>query len=385
MTAAATAFRIPDFPPRAQALPRAGRVQLRQIAVQPGPRARLAMHVLRWLFRGRNPDFSNPLDLRRIRKRVAMIDRASAVLGIGRSEKFTWSRSAINDVRVRWIVPTRGRDSQPASVSPSVLLYLHGGAFVFRALNGHMNLAASIARQAGIERVVLPIYRLAPEHPFPAGLEDCLAVYRGLLQSGIPAHRICLTGDSAGGGLALKLMMRLREEGWELPSCAALISPFTDLSFSGESVERNARIDPMFGDIVELHARFYHGERSAQDPCCSPLFGDFRQLPPLLAQAGSTERLLDDSLRLLPAVERAGGELQVEVWNQMPHVWHVMNLPESRQATASIARFLRAHVARAQALRASSSPATVEPLRPHRVVVGRRLLRARRRAATSAV
>lgn len=352
-----------------------GRVRLHEVAVTPSSRARIASQVLRWLCRGWRRDLSDPAAIGRIRRRVVLVDRATAWMGISRTERFDWSRGAVNDVRVRRIRPRVGGANLPRSA----LLYLHGGAFAFRALNGHMNLAAAIARRSGLAQAVLPIYRLAPEHPFPAGMDDCLSVYRGLLQEGVPADRICLAGDSAGGGLVLKLMMRLRAEGGPMPACAVLLSPFTDLSFSGESVIRNAPVDPMFGDIPVLHARFYHGQMPAQDPRCSPVFGDFSRLPPMLVQVGSTERLLDDSLRLLPRVERGGGELQVEVWNQMPHVWHVMGLPESHQAIASIGRFVRAKL-----FRSMRSPPDGEGRRRHedalvpRLPFGRRLVRNRR-------
>lgn len=315
-------------------------IQVRTVDAPLSRKARMANRVIRWIFQATKADLSDLYGLVRLRRNVALFDRVSGALGIGRSERFRWHRATIGGVRVRVMRPHHPAPSETHDESP-VLLYLHGGAFLIRTLNGHMNLAAGIARLGGLAQAVLPIYRLAPEYPYPAAIDDCLATYRGLLQRGIAAHRIVVAGDSAGGGLVLKLLMRLREAGLPQPACGVLISPFTDLSCSGDSIAANAGVDPMFGGLPSMHASFYVGAMNPRDPRCSPIFGDFCDLPPLLAQVGSTERLLDDSLRLLPLVRRAGGTLQLEVWKDLPHVWHVMGLPESLRAIASIGRFVR--------------------------------------------
>ena len=315
---------------------------VRAILFKLSRRALVTNRVMRWAFRSLDAHFADPRSMLRLRKSLGRFDRMTGWLRIGRSEQFRWRRTAVNNVRVRWVRPQVSAVAAPAE-SRRVLLYLHGGAFLFRTLNGHMNLAAGIARESGFHDAVLPVYRLAPEHPYPAAVDDCMAVYRGLLQHGTPPEHIALAGDSAGGGLVLKLLMRLRDENMPLPACGVLISPFTDMSCSGDSITTNASADPMFGGLSRMHASFYLGTASATDPQCSPLFGDFHGLPPLLAQVGSTERLLDDSLRLVPLVRRAGGDLDVEVWDAMPHVWHAMGLPESRRAIASIGRFIRGH------------------------------------------
>jgi epsilon-lactone hydrolase len=308
-------------------------VGVRRIALHPSARALVTTRLIRWLCRAPPLDLFEPKGMIRLRRQIAIVDRLGGMLGFAHHERFEWQRAIIRGVRTRVM---RVPDSEATPDGP-VLLYLHGGGFLFRALNGHMNVAMGLARAAGVKHALLPIYRLAPEHPFPAAVDDCLAVYRSLLDRGVEARNIALAGDSAGGGLVLKLLMRLRDQGLPLPACGLLLSPFTDLSCSGGSMSENAEVDPMFGSLP-------CGASDARDPGCSPLFGDFHGLPPLLTQVGSTERLLDDSLRLAPKVERAGGELSVEVWEGMPHVWHVMGLPESRKAVEAAGRFVREHL-----------------------------------------
>jgi monoterpene epsilon-lactone hydrolase len=321
-----------------------GPVRIDRVVTQPSARARVTTRVIRWLCRSVERHFENSHGMLRLRRQLELFDRARGLFGIGRSEPFTWDRGALNGVRVRIVHPASAeRGDKP----PSTLMYLHGGAFLLRTLNAHMDLAAGIARAAGLQQAVLPIYRLAPESPYPAAIDDCLAAYVGLLNRGIKASRIALGGDSAGGGLVLKLLMRIREHGLPMPSCGVLISPFTDMSCSGRSITANAGIDPMFGRMTALHVRFYLGATDPRDPLCSPLFGRFEGLPPLMAQVGSTERLLDDTLRLAPRVRLAGGQLQVEVWNDMPHVWQAMALPESAQAIGALGRFIAQHLRRA--------------------------------------
>ena len=325
--------------------PARGRVHIDRIVTPPSARALVTTRVIRWLCRSVERHFEDNRGMLRLRRQLELFDRARGLFGIGRSERFTWDRGALNGVRVRIVQPA---SSVAHRDPPSTLLYLHGGAFLLRTLNAHMDLAAGIAREAGLDQAVLPIYRLAPECPYPAAIDDCLAAYVGLLNRGVRASRIALGGDSAGGGLVLKLLMRIRDHGLPMPSCGVLISPFTDMSCSGRSIDANAGVDPMFGRISTLHVRFYVGANDARDPMCSPLFGRFDGLPPLMAQVGSTERLLDDSLRLAPRIRRAGGELQVQVWNDMPHVWQAMALPESAQAIAALGRFIATHLRRAR-------------------------------------
>ncbi len=223
----------------------------------------------------------------------------------------------------------------------TALLYVHGGGFFFRTLGSHARLAASICRGAGISRAYLPLYRLAPEHKFPAALEDIANVYRELLAQGYQGQDIVMAGDSAGGGILLSTLMHLRDENLPLPACGVLLSPVTDLTLSGESYLGNQSKDPILGAMPNSSTEYYHGDAAADDPLVSPLFGDFAGFPPLLVQVGSRERLLDDSLRLKENADAAGNKLTVEVWNRMPHVWQLLPMPESKRAVKRITQFIR--------------------------------------------
>lgn len=240
-----------------------------------------------------------------------------------------------NAFRGEWI---RGPESSEART----LLYLPGGGFMLPASAQVPLMVSRINREAGT-RALLVNYRLAPEHPFPAGLEDCLAAYRHLLDLGTDPKSIVIAGDSAGGGLTLSTLLALRDDGDPMPGCAVLISPFTDFSFGGESRFSNARHDPMLSadGIKEMNA-LYLDDALHDNPLVSPVYGDFRGLPPILAQVGSTEILLDDTRRVGERARSQGVDFEVEVWDEVPHVWHVWSfLPETRAATARIAEFIR--------------------------------------------
>ncbi len=203
-------------------------------------------------------------------------------------------------------------------------------------------LVANINREAG-SRAMLVHYRLAPEHPFPAGLEDCLAAYRHLLDLGTDPKSIVIAGDSAGGGLTLSTLLALRDDGDPLPAGAVLISPFTDFSMGGNSRFDNARFDPMLSPegIKEMNA-LYLDDTAQHHPLVSPVYGDYHDLPPILAQVGSTEILLDDTRRVGERAREHGVDFEVEVWEQVPHVWHVWPfLPETKAAVARIGEFVR--------------------------------------------
>jgi epsilon-lactone hydrolase len=219
-----------------------------------------------------------------------------------------------------------------------VVLYLHGGAFVAETPTFHGGLLARIGREARARALMLS-YRLAPEHPFPAALDDCVGAYRWLLAQGQSPGRIVVAGDSAGGNLTLALLLRLRDEGLPLPAGAVALSPVTDFTFSGDSVQRNDGIDDMFSaDMMEPLVDVYLADRALRsDPLVSPVFGDFTGLPPLLLVVGSTELLLDDSVR----VAQRWPDATLLVWHGMPHVFPGFDvLPEAREATQRIGRFI---------------------------------------------
>ncbi len=202
-----------------------------------------------------------------------------------------------------------------------VILYLHGGAYLAGSIRTHRHLAAYLAGAAGV-RAVLPDYRLAPEHPFPAALEDALCVYRHLLASGYEARHIALAGDSAGGGLAFSLLLKAAEQGLPRPACVVAFSPWTDMTMTRPSLRRNARRDMMlpvrrFREVVS----FYLQGAMTTDPLASPVYGAYDNPPPALITASKSEILRDDAVAMADRLREAGGDVALELWKDMPSAW----------------------------------------------------------------
>ncbi len=233
-----------------------------------------------------------------------------------------------------WIVPQ--------SPSDRVLLYLHGGGFVFGLTAPHLHLGAYLAQQMGL-RVLMVDYRLAPQHPFPAALDDCATAYRWLLRQGVAAQEIAVAGDSAGGNLTLTLLMMLRDRGDPLPAAAACLSPVTDLS--QDKVQPGYR-DPLLSPkAMRLYSSSYVGGHDPRDPLVSPVFGQWRGLPPLLIHAGEEEILRADAVRAAALAEAAGVEVRLEIYPRMWHVWQLyLALPQAVQSLADITQFLGSHL-----------------------------------------
>lgn len=245
----------------------------------------------------------------------------------------TSSHIMIGNVPAQWLLPA-------GTFSDAVIIYLHGGAWVLGLNNRHLLMAAHIAL-ASRSRLLAVDYRLAPEHPFPAALDDSLAVYRWLLNEGIPPHKIVFAGDSSGANLALAALISLRDAGEPLPAAAVCISPVTDLAGTGTTFKSNN--DPLLTpEFILSMANHYAGGQDVQTPLISPHYGDLAGLPPLLIQAGKDEILLSDAERLADNASKAGVEVQLDVWEKMWHVWHVNvpHLPEADQAVAEIGRFI---------------------------------------------
>jgi acetyl esterase/lipase len=239
-----------------------------------------------------------------------------------------------------------GEWAQGTGTSNAVLLYLHGGGYFGCSAQTHRPITVSFARQGF--RVFAPNYRLAPENQFPAAVEDAVAVYRGLLSEGYSPGRIVVSGESAGGGLALSLLLKLREEGNPLPAGAALFSPWTDLAATGESIHTNADRCAMFhGPDIGLSARYYLGEMDPRNPLASPLYADLSGLPPLLIHVGEDEVLRDDSTRLAERARAAGVRVELKVWSVVPHAWQLAphRIPEAHQSLRESAEFLHKLVA----------------------------------------
>ena len=221
------------------------------------------------------------------------------------------------------------------------MLFLHGGGYNSGSPAMYRHFTWRIA-EAARARVLAIDYRLAPEHPFPAALDDAIAAYRWLLGR-TDAQHIAVMGDSAGGGLALALLLRLRDAREPLPAAAVALSPWADLALTGASLVSNAVSDPMLNadDLPHIAAGYLAGA-DAHNPYASPLYGDFAGLPPTLLQVGSDEILRDDAVRVSEAMRRAGCRGECQVWPRMPHVWHLMAavLPEARCAIAMIGNFI---------------------------------------------
>ncbi|MEM1415588.1 MAG: alpha/beta hydrolase [Myxococcota bacterium] len=229
--------------------------------------------------------------------------------------------------------------------SAGVLLHFHGGGYAVGSLTTHHHFLADLA-SATRRRVVGVEYRKAPEHPFPAPVDDVVAAFRALVKSGVPAARIVVSGDSAGGGLALALVQRLRDAGEAMPAALALFSPWVCLALEGESMARNVRYDYLSKPAMERFARYYLQGTDPRNPEVSPLHADFRDLPPMLLQAGGAELLVSDIERLAERARAAGVEVRLEVWDGMFHAFHGFAglLPEAREAFRSTGRFVRSRL-----------------------------------------
>lgn len=236
------------------------------------------------------------------------------------------------------------RDPALEGGSGNTLLYLHGGAFVFGSPKTHRTLVARLA-QASSAAVITPDYKLAPEHPFPEGIDDIVQVYLGLLEQGISPHRLSIGGDSAGGCLTVAVLITLRDHGLPLPASAFCLSPWADLTISGASAESRKDLDPWIQKAdMERLAGIYLGGKPASDPRASPIFADLTRLPPMLIHVGTSEVLLDDAARLAERAKQHGVDVTYEPWAEMVHVWHMFPmLPEAHEAVAGIGRFLKAH------------------------------------------
>ncbi|NPV91949.1 MAG: alpha/beta hydrolase [Firmicutes bacterium] len=244
----------------------------------------------------------------------------------------------IGDIPAEWIL-------HPRSTSDRVMLYVHGGGYVSGTIDAHRAIVAKFVHRSEVGALLFE-YRLAPENPYPAALEDSLAVYRWLLGQGVPPSSIVLVGDSAGGGLALATMLALKDLGEPLPAAAAVYSPVTDYTCSGESYRTNAGTCLSPTGIGPAFARHYAGGEDPGIPYISPLHGDLHGLPPLLIYAGGYETLLDDSLRFAEKARAAGVEVRLEVGERMFHCYPACApmFPEATAALNDICDFVRAHL-----------------------------------------
>ena len=253
----------------------------------------------------------------------------------------------------------------PGADAQRAVLYLHGGGYVLGSPQTHHALTTKLAQSAGARLFSLD-YRLAPEHPFPAAVEDAAAAYHALLDAGFDASQVAVSGDSAGGGLTMALLLKLRDEGAPLPAAAAPISPWVDLTGDAESLTTLAERDPIVQrDGLLRLAGWYLNGADPRTPLASPLFADLSGLPPLLIQVGSDETLLDDSRNLHKNAEAAGVQSKLEIWDDMIHVWHAFHfmLPEGARALETIGAFFKGHWNRSEGHGASVASEPDEALR----------------------
>lgn len=247
-----------------------------------------------------------------------------------------------------WVVPPEFASEPKQGLADSrVILYLPGGAFIIRTPNMHSAMISRLCEQAGAKALVC-YYRLAPEYPFPACLDDSVAAYSWLLAQGYSPERIALAGDSAGGGLVLSTLLALRDAGHPLPSCAVMMSPLLDAADTAPSRTKNARSDallpPAAGRGINPRPLFLAG-RDPKHPLVSPIYGDYHGLPPMYVMVSDTEMLIDDSLRLARRAQLYNVEVRVDIWRKAPHVWPAIPfLPESRDSLERAGHFIASHL-----------------------------------------
>src|SRR5208337_279807 len=235
----------------------------------------------------------------------------------------------------------------PGSDASRTLMFFHGGGYCSGSILSHQRMVTEAGRYAGARTLAVG-YRLAPEHPFPAAFDDALTAWRCLRKRGIGAAHVAIGGDSAGGGLAVALLNRLRDAKEKLPGCAWLVSPWTDLTMSGSTLDTKGAVDPIIqkGYLGDLADAYLPAGMDRKDPRVSALYADLRGLPPTLIQVGSAETLLDDSTRFAAAAGAADVSVTLEIWPHMIHAWPMWNarLEPGRRALASAGAFIRAHL-----------------------------------------
>jgi monoterpene epsilon-lactone hydrolase len=253
-----------------------------------------------------------------------------------RAQGTSYERVSAGGVPSEWVRPAGCDESR-------VLLYLHGGGYSIGSIDSHRELVSSLCKAAGARGLVID-YRLAPEHPFPAQLDDALAAYRWLRESGVDPARVVVAGESAGGGLTLSLLLALRDQGLPMPAAAAVVSPWTDLEMRGESMKSNARYDYISREVLRVFASRFVGAHDLRNPLANAHHADLRGLPPLLVLAGGAEVLLDDARGLAARARAAGVDVTLEIEPDMVHAWVVFGMFErSKASIARIGRFVAEH------------------------------------------
>lgn len=287
------------------------------------------MRALKAIHSSTSPESMDPEDLDRQRKGQELLGRLVAPM-VGMS----WEPFELAGMAAAWVRPDRGHDRKHA------ILYCHGGGYTSGNLGYSRILASKLANVTGYE-VLSFDYRLAPEHPYPAAVNDAMKAWDYLMYLGYGARDVIVAGDSAGGNLALVLCHQLRAAGRRLPAALILMSPWTDMTASGKSYTERVDLDPMITmEYIQAVRGAYARDMDLSDPNLSPLFGDFTGFPPVLIQAGTHEILLSDSVRLRDRLVVAGIPCRLEVWNDMWHVFQMFPMKKAGEAMESIGRFL---------------------------------------------
>lgn len=304
--------------------------KINQMANKLSWQARLANEYIKAFFRQRNWGDETEV-ARKARRRFSS------------PKVFQWFKSRGLQIEKIENERLRGEWVTPKNANETVVLYIHGGGFVAGSPAGHRPISARLARLGNCKIFSLD-YRLAPEHRFPTALDDVLAAYCWLLGQYISPRQIALAGDSAGGGLVLSALLKLREENLPFPACAVCFSPWTDLAGTGESLQLNGEKDAMFRPKnIHEFAAAYLGDASPFDRLASPVFGEFdASFPPILFQVGSTEVLLDDSRRIHDKIQKANGISELEIHEDVPHCWQMFDsmMPEARIALEKAVAFI---------------------------------------------
>jgi acetyl esterase/lipase len=284
--------------------------------------------------------------LKRILREKAAPPGADIPLEVMRKGMEKVAFKAAEDIQVE-NVTVAGRAAEwvraPGVQAGRAILYLHGGGYVMGSANTHRSMVGEISRASQAAALLLD-YRLAPEDPFPAAVEDGVAAYRWLLDQGFKVQTLAIVGDSAGGGLTMATLVSARDQGLPMPAAAVPISPWSDMTCTNDSYKTRAEADPMVapGGIGKM-AGLYLGGKDAKHPYASPNFASLQGLPPLLIHVGRDEVLLDDSIKLDAKAKTDGVSSTLEIWDDMIHVWHAFHpmLPEGKQAIVRVGEFLR--------------------------------------------
>lgn len=300
----------------------------------------------------------NKIDIDKSRKRLNLLGSIGGIPD-GITRRHVGIQGQNGALKAEWLLPTDVADNSP------VILYLHGGGYISGSIVSHRDLASRLALAAEARCLILD-YRLAPEAPFPAALEDSISSWHWLKSQGIQPEQIIIAGDSAGGGLALATGLRLKELGERQPAGYYCLCPWTDLTLSGQSItERRAREIVLANpQLLPTASAAYVASESPEHPLISPLWGSRQGLAPLLIHVGTEEILLDDALRLHQRAIAAGAESELKIWVGMWHVWPLLyrlGLPEARAAMVDAAEFIRANTCQYTELRQSDGACTSEP------------------------